>query len=215
MASLRRPSAAPRGQAAQVDSRRPPLPNNAQTQAKREARKSRVGDKIKKRMSMRYAGGSEDFTPNIPAVPGMPGRMIPPDQMFSFDPHQNVLHVDMPPGMGIPGRMPMVEEDEDPYGGMGEPEPYGQASTSRGGMYDGQGGSDVQDERIGRRGGMDGVQREEWDLEELSKDGVDVNQFIKKTLLGADKQEIERFKSALERQKQGTAGEMKRNVFRK
>jgi len=44
----------------------------------KDARKSRVGDKIKKRMSMRYADISEPM--NIPDVPSISGRALKPIQ---------------------------------------------------------------------------------------------------------------------------------------
>lgn len=46
--------------------------------APKDTRKSRVGDKIKKRMSMRYADISEPI--NIPDVPSIPGRALRPIQ---------------------------------------------------------------------------------------------------------------------------------------
>ncbi|ORX39188.1 hypothetical protein BD324DRAFT_618768 [Kockovaella imperatae] len=191
MTSLRRPSAAvgrPESQA--IDPRRP---SNAPSN--RDARKSRVGDKIKKRMSMRYAGGSEDYTPTIaPPVPGLP---VQPGSLYPFGGYQNVLEVDMP---GPSTRMPTLDEDEDPYGGVRESVNYDQMTRGR------------QDERIGRR--RDEESADEWDFEELGKDGVDVGAFVKKMLMGADADEKQRFEAALQRYKQGTAKELQINVFK-
>ncbi|KAJ7103196.1 exo84 subunit/exocyst complex component [Mycena belliarum] len=48
-------------------------PNGAATPRTRDARKSRVDDKIKKRMSMRYADISSPSDLNMPPIPAMPG----------------------------------------------------------------------------------------------------------------------------------------------
>jgi t-SNARE complex subunit (syntaxin) len=70
------------------------------------------------------------------------------------------------------------------------------------------------DETIRRRGAIDTAHEEEWDIEELSKEGVDINGFIKRTLTGADEEEVKRFKAALQRYKQQTAKELQRSVFK-
>lgn len=91
MASLRRPSQAisrPQQQSQQT-TLRPPMPGDAV--AKRDARKSKVGDKIKKRMSMRYAGPSEESSAYVPAMPTLPGQ--PTIDMMG---PRHVLSVDMP-----------------------------------------------------------------------------------------------------------------------
>jgi hypothetical protein len=77
-----------------------------------------------------------------------------------------------------------------------------------GGVLDGQ------DEAIGRRGGADMTRDEEWDLEELGKEGFDVNDFMRRTLTGADDEEVKRLKAALMRQKGANAREQQRNVFK-
>ncbi|KAJ7459067.1 hypothetical protein B0H11DRAFT_2060287 [Mycena galericulata] len=48
-------------------------PNGAAPTPRRDARKSRVDDKIKKRMSMRYADISNPSELNVPPIPAMPG----------------------------------------------------------------------------------------------------------------------------------------------
>jgi len=74
--------------------------------------------------------------------------------------------------------------------------------------------TDGQDEQIRRRSGADATREEEWDLEELGKDQFDLNDFMRRTLTGADDQEIRRFKAALMRQKDRNAKDMQRNVFK-
>ena len=196
MASLRRPSGVPRPESQALDHRRPNVSHLAPI--KQDARrKSRVGDKIKRRMSMRYADGAEDLTPVIqPPMPGMPN--IQPGMTFPYG--QNVLQVDMPGGP----RMPLLDEDEDPYGGVRSSDDFGGPSGSRG----------PYDEQIGRRGPAT-IAEQEWDLEELGTEGMDVNGFVKKTLMGADGDERRRFQSALQQGKQTTAKELQRNVFKK
>lgn len=73
---------------------------------------------------------------------------------------------------------------------------------------------DGQDEQIRRRGAADDTREEEWDLEELGKDQFDLNDFMRRTLTGADDQEVKRFKAALMRQKDRNAKDMQRNVFK-
>ena len=74
--------------------------------------------------------------------------------------------------------------------------------------------ADGQDEQIRRRGGADDSREEEWDLEELGKDQFDLSDYMRRTLTGADDQEIKRFKAALMRQKDKNAKDMQRNVFK-
>ena len=67
---------------------------------------------------------------------------------------------------------------------------------------------------IRRRGATDLTRDNEWDFEELSKDGVDVNAFLKKTLTGADEEEVKRFKVALMRYKEKNGKDLQQNVFK-
>lgn len=70
------PGKAPRPQARLAKPGAGPTP-------RRDTRKSRVDDKIKKRMSMRYADISsptELNVPPIPAMPGMPSRTVGREQ---------------------------------------------------------------------------------------------------------------------------------------
>lgn len=57
-----------------------------------DARKSRVGDKIKKRMSMRYADISEPV--GIPEVPSMPNRALRPIQRDIIAEEEEILDYD-------------------------------------------------------------------------------------------------------------------------
>lgn len=135
-------------------------------------------------MSMRYAG-TEDFVTSAPPPP-LPGQ-------------RNFL-------------------DNDPYQGITD-EPY-EDGTSRfaefassdfaSSGFSGKRG----DEGIRRRGAADMTKEEEWDFEELDKEGFDVQAFLRRTLTGADGEEVKRFTAALQRSKQANAKELQRNVFK-
>lgn len=56
------------------------------------------------------------------------------------------------------------------------------------------------------------TQEDEWDFSELSKDGVDVQAFIRKNLSGADEEEKARFIAALQKHKQTNAKEVRTQV---
>lgn len=86
-----------------------------------------------------------------------------------------------------------------------------QASSSRSGGRLAAAG----DEGIRRRGALDAAKEEEWDFEELGKEGADLHGFIKRALTGADEDEKKRFRAALERYKQKNAKELQRTVFKK
>lgn len=73
----RRPSQAPRKPAQRT-------PSKLSKQSVRDVRKSRVDDKIKKRMSMRYADiSSPTELHHIPAVPSLPGAVTPSQRIRS------------------------------------------------------------------------------------------------------------------------------------
>ncbi|KIR29156.1 exocyst complex component EXO84 [Cryptococcus deuterogattii 99/473] len=158
MASLRRPSTAiPRGPAAVQYDRgtHPPLPSD-----NKQNRMSKVGEKIKKRLSMRY-GGNESFSV-APPLPGAPDFL-----------------------MG------------DPYGGLDIATPGEDLAASPFGRY---GSSDKEsgiqpfqprdtqeqlaDESIRRRGAADATIGEEWNLEELSNEKMDIQAYAKQVLTG-------------------------------
>ena len=115
---------------------------------------------------------------------------------------------------------PMPEQDltadVDPYQGIEDEE-----GTSRFGQF---ASSDFQqsgftmagkgDEGIRRRGAADMTREEEWDMEELGKEGFDLQAFMRRSLTGADEEEKKRFKAALMRIKQSNAKELQRNVFK-
>lgn len=115
---------------------------------------------------------------------------------------------------------PMPEQDltadVDPYQGIEDEE-----GTSRFGQF---ASSDFQqsgftmagkgDEGIRRRGAADMTREEEWDMEELGKEGFDLQAFMRRSLTGADEEEKKRFTAALMRIKQSNAKELQRNVFK-
>jgi len=70
------------------------------------------------------------------------------------------------------------------------------------------------DEGIHRRGATDLSKEDDWDLDEMIKDDFDLQGFLKRTLTGADEDEVKRFKAALERYKQANAKDLQRNVFK-
>ncbi|KAI5450924.1 exocyst complex component exo84 [Naganishia albida] len=56
-------------------------------------------------------------------------------------------------------------------------------------------------------------EQQQWDLEPLQDSNVDLNAFIKDTLEGAEEDEVESFKQALQKRKAENAEQLKRNVF--
>lgn len=163
-----------------------------------------MGDKIKKRMSMRYAGGDQVLAAAAP-LPGQPSAFLP------SDPYQNVLPVHIP-GSTIAEEDETVDDEagESRFGMFGNTE---FAKTGFGGSFGG-GQTTVQDERIRRRGAADLTKDEEWDLTELDGETVDVNAFVRRALTGADEDEVTRFKAALMRYQQANARELQRSVFK-
>lgn len=139
-------------------------------------------------------------------MPGLPGSSF-----LDGDPYQ-----------GLAPQPIIREDDEDDLHNMGtavsrfdqfsSPSFAHSAGTTRpdGKRVQGSGG----DEAIRRRGAVDTTREEEWDFEELGKDGFDLAAYIKRTLTGADEVEKKRFRAALERYKQNNAKEMQRNVFK-
>ncbi|WVF65465.1 hypothetical protein IAT40_000193 [Kwoniella sp. CBS 6097] len=206
MASLRRPSAAiQRGQAhgPSHSGPRPPLPGDADK--KKNARKSKVGDKIRKRMSMRYMG-TEQLTPAVP--PPLPGQ----GDFLDSDPYGGADFTPLPDdaetGETYFNQFGSPEFAQQGFGGSaseGAPNRAGVGTT---------GARLVAEEGIRRRGAADATREEEWDLEELGKEGFDLAGYMKRTLTGADEEEKQRFKAALMRAKQGNKRELQRNVFK-
>ena len=139
----------------------------------------------------------------------MPGQNA---DFLSVDPYQRQLQV------AAPSNDAEGEDDIDDVGGskfgqFGSPE-FAQSGFGSYGVGFGD-RSTVQDEQIRRRGAADHTREDEWDLEELEKDGLDVNAFLRRTLAGADEDEKKRFRAALMRKKEGNAKELQRNVFKK
>ncbi|ODN73316.1 hypothetical protein L202_07862 [Cryptococcus amylolentus CBS 6039] len=195
MASLRRPSAAPpRGSnTGPIQSGpRPPLPNGNQKQK----RKSKVGDKIKKRLSMRYTD-NQSFS----IAPPMPSQ---PDYLDN-DPYGGME--ELPPDGGAGGTM---------FNEYGSPEFNESAFTEPLRVTDRS--SDRQehfaDEGIRRRGATDATANEEWDLTQLGDEKLDLQAYVKKVLTGADEEEKKRLKAALLRERQSNKKELQRLVFK-
>ncbi|OXC70812.1 exocyst complex component EXO84 [Cryptococcus neoformans] len=189
MASLRRPSAAiPRGPASvQFDREaRPPLPSD-----NKQNRMSKVGEKIKKRLSMRY-GGNESFS----VAPPLPGT----SDFLTADPY---------------GGLDIVTPGEDLADS-----PFGLYDTSdlKESIIQSSQPLDTQehlaDESIRRRGAADATLEEEWNLEELSNEKIDAQAYAKKVLTGADEEEKRKFVAALMREKQANKKELQRTVFK-
>lgn len=147
-------------------------------------------------MSMRYAG-TADVLSEPPPLPGQVSHFL------TSDPYQTVLAVDQP-GRRVDEDELLDEVGESRFGQWGSPE-FAQ---------NGFGSGPAQDETIRRRGAADLTREEEWDLEELGSEGMDVQAYLKRTLTGADDDEIKRFKAALMRFKQQNAKELKRSVFK-
>ena len=126
------------------------------------------------------------------APPPLPGQ---PSAFLNSDPYTN--------------RRPVSMDLEDETG-VSRFHQFASPEFNQGGFEN----ADGQDEQIRRRGGADDSREEEWDLEELGKDQFDLNDFMRRTLTGADDQEIKRFKAALMRQKDRNAKDMQRNVFK-
>ncbi|WVQ84675.1 hypothetical protein IAT38_006830 [Cryptococcus sp. DSM 104549] len=201
MASLRRPSTAiPRGsgQTHIQSGPRPPLPTAGDNNQKR---KSKIGDKIKKRMSMRYGDGNDSFS--APAVPLLPGQ-----HFLTADPYGGA---DFNPD----GRTYDDETGETLFGQYGSPE-FAQSGFDAGRNRAGVGSGDRLggDEGIRRRGAADATREEEWDLEELGKEGFDLAGYVKRVLTGADEEEKKRFRAALMREQQTNKKELQRSVFK-
>ncbi|RSH95179.1 exocyst complex component exo84 [Saitozyma podzolica] len=196
MASLRRPSQAIQPGRAVQQSSRPPIPAvPSELERKRDVRKSKVDDAIKRRMSMRYAAPPDLSGFVTPPVPGRPNDFLQAD-----------------PYGGIAGPEAPTDDDlsrdvgESKFGQFGSPE-FAQTGFGRSPAVAGE-------ETIRRRGAVDLAHEEEWDMDELSKEGADIHGFIKRHLTGADEEEVKRFKAALQRHKQQNAKELQRNVFK-
>nr|XP_019049686.1 exocyst complex component EXO84 [Kwoniella bestiolae CBS 10118]OCF28616.1 exocyst complex component EXO84 [Kwoniella bestiolae CBS 10118] len=210
MASLRRPSAAihkTQNDRGPIQSGpRPPLPGD--NDKKRDARKSKVGDKIRKRMSMRYMGTDQLPTENIPPLPGQ-------GDFLDSDPYGGADFTPLP-----------ISTPNDPSAGesyfdqFGSPEfkqsGFGTSpvdTTNRAGF--GAGSRLLAgEEGIRRRGAEDMTREEEFDLEELNNEGFDLGDYLRRTLTGADEEEKKRFRAAVMRERGSNKREMQKNVFR-
>lgn len=143
-------------------------------------------------------------------------RYADPAQIFEEAPP-------LPPGHLPPGHHFL---DVDPYGGMAGADDSADRGESKFGQLAGReyNGADLGrgsnasqgagEETIRRRGGVDTSREEEWDFDELNKEGADAQSFIRRHLTGADAEERKRFVAALQRFKQNNQREMQRNVFK-
>nr|XP_018259262.1 exocyst complex component EXO84 [Kwoniella dejecticola CBS 10117]OBR81420.1 exocyst complex component EXO84 [Kwoniella dejecticola CBS 10117] len=199
MASLRRPSAAiPKGQGGHgpiQSGPRPPMPGDHEK--KRDARKSKVGDKIRKRMSMRYMG-ADQLPPS--AVPPLPTQ----GDFLDSDPYGGADFTPLPDD---------AQTGETYFNQFGSPE-FQQSAFGGAGRVSDRDEGDAEQEGIRRRGAEDLTREEEFDLAELDKEDFDINDYLRRTLTGADEEEKKRFKAALMREKGNNQKELQKNVFR-
>lgn len=128
------------------------------------------------------------------APPPLPGQ---PSTFLDSDPY-------------TAGRARQISMDDDDDTGASRFHQFSSPEFAQSGFDNHDGG----DEQIRRRGGADDTREEEWDLEELGKDQFDMNDYMRRTLTGADDQEVKRFKAALMRQKERNARDLQRNVFK-
>jgi hypothetical protein len=128
------------------------------------------------------------------APPPMPGQ---PSAFLNSDPYTS-------------GRSRPISMDDEDEAGVSRFHQFASPEFAQGAFEN----NDGQDEQIRRRGGADDTKEEEWDLEELGKDQFDMNDYMRRTLTGADDQEVKRFTAALMRQKERNARDLQRNVFK-
>nr|ODN92533.1 exocyst complex component EXO84 [Cryptococcus depauperatus CBS 7841] len=193
MVSLRRPSASiPKGvHSSQIQNGpRPPLP-----EGNAHKRKSKVGDKIKKRMSMRYVG-NELFS----TAPPFPGQT----EFLSVDPYGGIdsVSVGKDTGETLYGQYDSLEHNNAIFNKSAYPN---QPIEDR---------DHLADEAIRKRGTTGATETEEWDLQELRDEKLDVHAYVKKVLTGADEGEKKRFKAALLKEKQSNQKELQQTVFK-
>ena len=138
------------------------------------------------------------------APPPLPGQ---PSAFLASDPYQAIPPAAIPSSSIIEDDEPIIDETGESRFGM-----FGNTAFSQNGFGGGQ--TSVQEERIRRRGAADLTKDDEWDLDELDRDAMDINAFLRKTLRGADEEELTRFTATLMRQKESNAKELQRNVFK-
>ncbi|WWC73016.1 uncharacterized protein I206_106981 [Kwoniella pini CBS 10737] len=210
MASLRRPSAAiPKGQG-NDGGPRPPVPS--MNEKKKDARKSKVGDKIRKRMSMRYMGNDQLPISTIPPLP-ITGQ----NDFLDSDPYGGADFTPLPDD---------AQTGETYFNQFGSPEFSKLGFSNSDNLKDDEELSNInklgstsrslliEQEGIKRRGAEDLTREEEFDLNELNKEDFNLNDYLRRTLTGADEEEKKRFKAALMREKGKNKKELQKNVFR-
>ena len=137
-----------------------------------------------------------------------PTPLAGPSSFLERDPYQNVLSVDQPGSNSEAYDESAIDDaGETSYGQFGNPQ-FSQAEFAQGAQ------TTVQDEAIRRRGAADLTHHEEWDLDDLEKEDLDVQAFVKRTIKTTDQEGMARLKSALMRSKQVNAKDLQRNVFK-
>lgn len=142
----------------------------------------------------RYVGNDTPFS----QPPPLPGQAF-----LSTDPYE-----------AGPSRVPEPEDDDIDEVGGSRFHQFASPEFAQSGFEAATGLTSPQDEAIRRRGATDFTHEEEWNLDELDKEGVDVNAYLKRTLTGADDEEVKRFKAALMRYKEKNAKDLQQNVFK-
>lgn len=146
-------------------------------------------------LTIRYIGNDQPFLQGAPP--------LPVQTFLSSDPYQ-----------AGPSRTPEPDYEELDGGGETRFHQFASPEFAQTGFEAATSLASPQDETIRRRGATDQSREDEWDFDELSKDGVDVNAFLKRTLTGADDEEVKRFKAALMRYKEKNGKDLQQNVFK-
>ncbi|KAJ9104111.1 hypothetical protein QFC19_004095 [Naganishia cerealis] len=215
---------------------------------KDKRRMSRVGEKIKKGLSMRYQDSSLAVdTPPVPsdsystfttpqntALPQFGiGQVIPTmtytsssldkSQAYPSDPtdalNNKFSSYSLAPGTAADGRKgsSAYARRTSRFDGPGVSTGMGMTvgSSAAGAVGGGGFGRIVEEEEEEGEGAVmhDIGERQRWDLEALKNSNVDLNIYIKDTLAGAEEDELNEFKQALQKRKAENAEELKRNVL--
>ncbi|CDZ97932.1 Exocyst complex subunit [Phaffia rhodozyma] len=192
-------------------SKKPPKSDSSGTDGKSHNRKSKaVSDKIKRRLSMRYA----DITSSIlntnsngpvPSVPSIHQRQ-------NHQPHRPT------PQGAIVRRKPSMAEITDNWGQHQETDDLGRSTfplAQIGQTAEGEEESDVLD-RFDLLGRTNEMRKDPGtlDIGLISQQGFDPQAYIKTKLAGATPEEIGAFATALEASKAATSKDLQRNVFK-
>ena len=172
---------------------------------------------------MRYAG-TDDFLSSgggdVPDVPPVPG-IAPGANWLENDPYQRTLTADMPPS--APGasssRRATTDEDDEEDDGTTRFGQFASKEFAKNGMSGRRPGGPPSRSMTSTSIGGEGIMRapevkDEWDLTELGKENFDLQGFLRRTLAGADHEEVQRFHAALRDAKESNAKELQHNVFK-